>query len=430
MDGQYDFDAEVLQEKQNFLKGLFPKLKTWYVSAEVSPFAQKYGPFPLFWQDMGTWEHYNLAKKVYFIVSEKEPGASFDIMEIDTQVCEMMNPAPVPVGDAEVETDDGVVSGAVVSLPSSSSSVRRKRRWDSSALVVDQQETVAVVAPTPVAEVVPTTAAAPVLRDRWGPPADADLVAAEGAARKKKGSRFSAKAEGAAPAVALTAEAVQQSLVLQMQAQALFERLQQLPREAYLHEQLPPSERPSSPAPIYDSQGRKVNTFEVRTREELTTRRMKLITEMNKLNPMLPTPPDYVKPKPTRRLDIPVEEYPDYNFIGLIIGPRGNTQKRLEQQTGCRISIRGKGAYGRAGKSTANVLTSSKNALSQDENGPLHVHISGDSEEDVEACGKIIAEILVPCEDDTRNEHKQKQLRELVSLLLIVHWYLSVVWPI
>jgi len=38
---------------------------------------------------------------------------------------------------------------------------------------------------------------------------------------------------------------------------------------------------------------------------------------------------------------IPVEEHPDYNFMGAIIGPRGMNQKRLEQETGCRISVRG-----------------------------------------------------------------------------------------
>jgi splicing factor 1 len=28
---------------------------------------------------------------------------------------------------------------------------------------------------------------------------------------------------------------------------------------------------------------------------------------------------------------IPQEEYPDINFVGLLIGPRGNTLKKLEQ---------------------------------------------------------------------------------------------------
>ena len=35
---------------------------------------------------------------------------------------------------------------------------------------------------------------------------------------------------------------------------------------------------------------------------------------------------------------------PDSNYIGMIIGPRGTTQKSLEQKSGCKISIRGKGS--------------------------------------------------------------------------------------
>jgi hypothetical protein len=36
-------------------------------------------------------------------------------------------------------------------------------------------------------------------------------------------------------------------------------------------------------------------------------------------------------PATATRLRIPLEQYPGYNFIGLIIGPRGNTHRRLEQ---------------------------------------------------------------------------------------------------
>jgi len=32
------------------------------------------------------------------------------------------------------------------------------------------------------------------------------------------------------------------------------------------------------------------------------------------------------------------------NYIGLIIGPKGTYQKKLEQETGCKILIRGKGS--------------------------------------------------------------------------------------
>jgi splicing factor 1 len=46
--------------------------------------------------------------------------------------------------------------------------------------------------------------------------------------------------------------------------------------------------------------------------------------------------------KITRKLYIPEKQYPGYNFVGLIIGPRGNTHRRMEQETNCKIAIRGK----------------------------------------------------------------------------------------
>jgi splicing factor 1 len=41
---------------------------------------------------------------------------------------------------------------------------------------------------------------------------------------------------------------------------------------------------------------------------------------------------------------IPQDSHPEINFIGLIIGPRGNTLKSLEKETGAKIIIRGKGS--------------------------------------------------------------------------------------
>ena len=37
------------------------------------------------------------------------------------------------------------------------------------------------------------------------------------------------------------------------------------------------------------------------------------------------------------------EAHPEINFMGLLIGPRGNTMKKLEAETGAKIMIRGKG---------------------------------------------------------------------------------------
>lgn len=72
---------------------------------------------------------------------------------------------------------------------------------------------------------------------------------------------------------------------------------------------------------------------------------------------------------------IPQKDYPGYNFIGLIIGPRGNTQKRMQKETNTKIAIRGKGSV--------------KEGASRDpkydygEDEELHVLITGDKQEDV-----------------------------------------------
>ena len=48
--------------------------------------------------------------------------------------------------------------------------------------------------------------------------------------------------------------------------------------------------------------------------------------------------------KQFRRLEVPVEQYPNFNFVGRLLGPRGHSLKRVEAQTSCRILIRGRGS--------------------------------------------------------------------------------------
>jgi hypothetical protein len=45
-----------------------------------------------------------------------------------------------------------------------------------------------------------------------------------------------------------------------------------------------------------------------------------------------------------KKVYIPNREHPDVNFLGLLIGPRGRSQKELEARTGARILIRGRGS--------------------------------------------------------------------------------------
>jgi splicing factor 1 len=110
-----------------------------------------------------------------------------------------------------------------------------------------------------------------------------------------------------------------------------------------------------------------------------------------------------------KKLPIPLDQNPDYNFIGLIIGPhRGNTQKRMEKETGVKIVIQGKGSM--------------KNGIKKDntpqpgEDEPVHVFISADTQESLDKAVKMVEALLVPV-DKSKNEHKARQLRELVLML-------------
>merc|ERR1711910_194836 len=46
----------------------------------------------------------------------------------------------------------------------------------------------------------------------------------------------------------------------------------------------------------------------------------------------------------SEKVYVPIKEYPEFNLVGRILGPRGMTTKQLEQETGCKIMVRGKGS--------------------------------------------------------------------------------------
>ncbi|XP_044467697.1 splicing factor-like protein 1 [Mangifera indica] len=195
--------------------------------------------------------------------------------------------------------------------------------------------------------------------------------------------------------------------------QALNSRLLEISR--MLQSGLPLDDRPDgqrspSPEPIYDNMGIRINTREYRARERLNKERQEIISQIIKRNPAFKPPADYRPPKLHKKLYIPMKEYPGYNFIGLIIGPRGNTQKRMERETGAKIVIRGKGSV-KEGR------LQQKRDLKPDlsENEDLHVLVEAETQESLEAAAAMVEKLLQPV-DEVLNEHKRQQLRELATL--------------
>ncbi|KAJ0856056.1 putative transcription factor interactor and regulator CCHC(Zn) family [Helianthus annuus] len=202
-------------------------------------------------------------------------------------------------------------------------------------------------------------------------------------------------------------------IVLDPKIQALNNRLLEISRK--FQSGLPLDDRPEgarspSPEPVYDNMGIRINTREYRARERLNKERQEIISQILKENPSFKPPADYRPPKVHKKLYIPMKEYPGYNFIGLIIGPRGNTQKRMERETGAKIVIRGKGSV-KEGR------LQQKRDLKYDpsENEDLHVFVEADTQEAVDAAASMVQKLLQPV-DEVLNEHKRQQLRELAAL--------------
>ncbi|OVA03162.1 RNA recognition motif domain [Macleaya cordata] len=252
-------------------------------------------------------------------------------------------------------------------------------------------------------------------RSRWDPPSESDNQqnADSGSGTRKRKSRWAD--DEPKPFVQLPdfMKEFTGTMDLDPEVQALNIRLLEISR--MLSSGLPLDDRPEgarspSPEPLYDNMGIRINTREYRARERLTKERSEIISQLIKRNPAFKPPADYRPPKLQKKLYIPMKEYPGYNFIGLIIGPRGNTQKRMEKETGAKIVIRGKGSI-KEGR------LQQKRDLKPDpaENEDLHVLVEAETQEALDAAAGMVEKLLQPV-DEVLNEHKRQQLRELAAL--------------
>ena len=119
-----------------------------------------------------------------------------------------------------------------------------------------------------------------------------------------------------------------------------------------------------------------------------------------------------------------------YFKVGLLIGPRGNTLKKMETESGAKIAIRGKGSV-KEGKGRSDAAHTSN----QEED--LHCLIMADTEEKVNKAKKLIHNVIeTVCSTlirlylkrytdkkqqaasipEGQNELKRNQLRELAAL--------------
>eukprot|EP00529_Nitzschia_sp_RCC80_P011468 CAMPEP_0113484600 /NCGR_PEP_ID=MMETSP0014_2-20120614/24045_1 /TAXON_ID=2857 /ORGANISM="Nitzschia sp." /LENGTH=643 /DNA_ID=CAMNT_0000378207 /DNA_START=18 /DNA_END=1945 /DNA_ORIENTATION=+ /assembly_acc=CAM_ASM_000159 len=360
--------------------------KFWNESTlpEVVEGRKKYGNYPGLWKEVLTWKPYKEVRKLYLKHGSSDSGTAGD------------STATVGSGDA--------------STPSAAIPRKRRSRWGT-ASQDDSGD---------------NNASANKRRSRWGedPSAKTNVpglpvlgatgggVGINNPALSAAASALNLPIPGLPNPTELAPHQQEEMKALQSRLREINSKMENLEQEAARVDDLPRGhrERSPSPPPIYGADGKRKNTREIRWRQRYTGERQDILEKLMGLNPATrQQAAGLFKRKRTRKIRIPVEDHPQYNFIGLIIGPRGKTQKELESKTGCKIAIRGRGSVkdGARGRRDGKAMDS--------DNEPLHVVITGEDQRSVDAAADMIEQMLVVI-DDEKNVHKQQQLRELALL--------------
>ncbi|CAL1716829.1 unnamed protein product [Somion occarium] len=232
------------------------------------------------------------------------------------------------------------------------------------------------------------------------------------APRKRRSRWGDAKTEIPGLPTAISANGVSQA---HLDNYAIHLRLEEINRKLRLNDFIPPErERSPSPPPTYDAHGRRTNTREVRYRKKLEDERIRLVDRAMKNDPNFRPPVEYHQQKrsqrPSEKVYIPVKEFPEINFFGLLVGPRGNSLKKMERDSGAKISIRGKGSV-KEGKARPE-------QYAEDAEEDLHCLVTADSDDKVTACVRMINRVIETAAStpEGQNDHKRNQLRELAAL--------------
>ncbi|THU70416.1 hypothetical protein C4D60_Mb08t24760 [Musa balbisiana] len=120
--------------------------------------------------------------------------------------------------------------------------------------------------------------------------------------------------------------------------------------------------------------------------------------------------------KKTIRVDIPIDKFPTFNFVGRLLGPRGNSLKRVEANTDCRILIRGRGSIK---DPTKEEMMRGKPGY-EHLNEPLHILVEAELPAEIVdtrlmQAREILEDLLKPVEE-SQDFFKKQQLRELAMI--------------
>ncbi|RYP72291.1 hypothetical protein DL771_004265 [Monosporascus sp. 5C6A] len=173
--------------------------------------------------------------------------------------------------------------------------------------------------------------------------------------------------------------------------------------------------RSSSPPPRYDASGKRVNTRYRRCRQRLEDELHSLVRLAAHAIPNYRAPQGYVRgPRRlfTDRVYIPAKDFPEVNFIGQLLGPRGRSITDMNAQSGATVAIRGKGSV-KEGR--CRVRDGPARIDTNDQEGPLHCLIMADTQDKVDKAKALVQAAIETAvtTPEPKNERKRQQLRDL-----------------
>ncbi|XP_034942033.1 female germline-specific tumor suppressor gld-1-like isoform X2 [Chelonus insularis] len=125
---------------------------------------------------------------------------------------------------------------------------------------------------------------------------------------------------------------------------------------------------------------------------------------------------DITRDKPIKvavRVQVPVRDHPKFNFVGKLLGPKGNSLKRLQEECGCKMAVLGRGSM--KDRQKEEELRASGDPKFSHLNDDLHVEISAYATP-AEAHARIayalveVRRFLVP---DYNDDIRQEQMWEM-----------------
>ena len=136
----------------------------------------------------------------------------------------------------------------------------------------------------------------------------------------------------------------------------------------------------------------------------------------DKISLPVPNPNEKISKK-QRKIFMPIDKYPTFNFVGRIVGPRGRTIKEIEHKTGVKLLVRGRGSMRNSqveemkrGKPNYEHLSETLHVILQCEDGETRSRVKLDAAEDE------IRKLINPELENGRDDIKKKQLTELAIL--------------